>query len=160
MEQSRSPSHGLLLVIAGCCLVTVGAPYVIVVRPVPVQRLVIVGGIIASVIGVGAGLIRIVWTRGQPFGNRDPLRDSASRYLRLARRYEFLIASAMIALSVAGLIFDVSWYPRPDPFVPEATAEQYILGPLILELVLLIGGIYWLVLQVYWLSVVRRAGKR
>jgi hypothetical protein len=145
--------------IGGCCFVAVAAPIFIRPRPVPMKALAVWGGAIALIVGVAAAIVRIAWTKGKPLGDRDPVRDRTSPYLRLSQRYGLAFTVGLVALSLAGLTFEVYWYPRPDPFVP-VTAEQYVLGPLVLELFLLALGIYLSVVQLFWLRVVRRAPAR
>jgi len=102
--------------LVGCVVVVIAAPLVIRSRAVPVLSLAVVGGVLAMMAGVAAALIRIRWTHGKPFGDRDPLRDATSPLLRSGQGRGLLLSIGMILTGVAGLAFAVYWYPRPDPF--------------------------------------------
>ncbi|HKZ75783.1 MAG TPA: hypothetical protein VJ259_03890, partial [Actinomycetota bacterium] len=159
---AAQPDRGmrwLWWVIGGCGLVVIAAPNVIRARPAPVEALALWGGAGAVASGISAAIVKIIWTKGRPLGERDPVLDYTSPYLRLSQRYGLVLAGVLVAGAVGGLAFDVYWYPRPDPFQRGLTAEEYVLGPTVLALFLLGLGAYLLVVQAYWARVVRR-GRR
>ena len=108
--------------------------------------------------------MRIVRTHGQPLGDRDPLRDATSPLLRSSERWSLLFWVGLISLSIGGLVFAVYWYPMPDPFDRDLIVSgrasdpaDYILAPLVLDLLLLALGTYWAVVWLYWHRIVRAA---
>jgi hypothetical protein len=152
--------------LVGCVVVVIAAPLVIRSRPVPVLSLAVVGGVLAMMAGVAAALIRIRWTHGKPFGDRDPLRDATSPLLRSGQGRGLLLSIGMILTGVAGLAFAVYWYPRPDPFDRDlivsgrrADPADYILAPLLLVLAILALGTYLTITTLYWRRVVSKALK-
>jgi hypothetical protein len=143
--------------IAGCCFVVVLAPVIISVRPAPVLAVALLGGAIGVTIGIGVAIARIIWTHGMPLGDRDPLLDAASPYLRSGNRLGALLAIGVIVFAIGGMAFDIYWYPRLHPFRPEVSSEGYALPGLLLLPFILAIGVYMSVLQLYWARVVRHA---
>jgi hypothetical protein len=147
-------------IIGACCLTIVAAPILIRARPAPVSQIAIVGGAVAVLVGLVLALIIIKRTHGMPFGDRDPAKDRSSPYLRRASRMGFVMSLGTIAFALCGLAFASYWYPRPDPYIAGVTAETFVLGPLILCLVLLGGGVCVLTLQLYWARIVAEPRSR
>jgi hypothetical protein len=152
--------------LVGFVVVVIVAPLVIRSRPVPVLSLSVVVGVLAMMAGVAAARIRIRWTHGKPFGDRDPLRDATSPLLRSGQGRGLLLSIGMILTGVAGLAFAVYWYPRPDPFDRDlivsgrrADPADYILAPLLLVLAILGLGTYLTITTLYWRRVVRQSSK-
>jgi hypothetical protein len=143
--------------VAGCCFVVVFAPVIISARPAPVLAVALLGGAVGVIVGIGAAIARIIWTHGMPLGDRDLLRDAESPYLGPGNRLRPLIAIGLIIFAIGGMAFGVYWYPRPDPFISEVSAERYILPGLLLTLFMLALGVYMLVAELYWARVVRHA---
>jgi len=159
-QATSDSSRALWWTIAGCLVVVIGAPLVVRSRPAPVGAIAGWGSAIASIGGVLAGVARIILTRGKPFGDRDPVRDVTSPYLRLSLRTGFVLTAGLIAGATLGIGFMAYWYPRPDPHLigtgPGDSPEEYALPPLFLFLILLAMGVYGITLQLYWARVVRR----
>jgi hypothetical protein len=156
MARGASETRWLWWTIAGCVFVVVSAPVIISARPAPVLAVALVGGAVGLVVGIGAAIARIIWTHGMPLGERDPLLDAQSPYLRPGNRLGLLLAIGLIVFGIGGMSFSVYWYPRPDPFLPGVSPESYILPGLLLTLFILAFGVYWLVVTLYWARVVRR----
>lgn len=153
----REPgTRWLLWTIAGCCLLVALAPVIISARPAPVLSVALLGGAAAVIIGIGAAIVRIVLTHGRPLGDRDPALDANSPLLRPGNRLGLLLAIGLILFSIGGMAFDVYWYPRGHPFIPEMTSEDYVLPGLLLLPFLLALGVYWLAVQLWWARVVHQ----
>ena len=132
------------------------APVIISARPAPVLSVALLGGAAAVIIGIGAAIVRIVLTHGRPLGDRDPALDANSPLLRPGNRLGLLLAIGLILFSIGGMAFDVYWYPRGHPFIPEMTSEDYVLPGLLLLPFLLALGVYWLAVQLWWARVVHQ----
>jgi hypothetical protein len=133
------------------------APVIIGARPASVLAVALVGSAVAVIVGIGAAVARIVWTHGKPLGDRDPMLDAGSPYLRPGNRLRLLFAMGLIGFAIGGMTFEVSWYPRPHPFIPEVTPEDYTLPGLLLMPFMLALGVYLSVVELFWARVVRQA---
>lgn len=111
-------------------------------------------------IGIGAAAVRITLTHGRPLGDRDPAMDAKSPLLRPGNRLRLLLAIGLIVVSIGGMAFDVYWYPRGHPFIPELTSEDYVLPGLLLGPFLLALAVYWLVVELWWARVVRHVRRQ
>lgn len=155
--RGSSNTRWLWWTIAGCCIIVLFAPVIISARPAPVLAIALVGGAVAVNVGIGAAVARIVWTHGKPLGDRDPVLDAESPNLRPGNRIRLVVAIGLIALAIGSMAFEVSWYPRPHPFIPELTPEDYTLPALLLMPFMLTLGVYLSVVELYWARVVRQA---
>jgi hypothetical protein len=155
--RGSSKTRWLWWTIAGCCIIVVFAPVIISARPAPVLAVALVGSAVAGIVGIGAAVARIVWTQGKPLGDRDPMLDAGSPYLRPGNRLRLLFAIGLIVFAIGGMAFEVSWYPRPHPFIPELTPKDYVLPSLLLMPFMLAFGVYLSVVELYWVRVVRQA---
>ncbi|SRR6266545_3448270 len=156
--RGSSKARWLWWTIAGCCIIVLFAPVIISARPAPVLVVALVGSAIAVIVGIGAAVARIVWTHGKPLGDRDPMLDTGSPYLP-GNRLRLLFAIGLVVFAIGGMTFEVSWYPRPHPFIPELTPEDYTLPGLPPMPFMLALGVYLSVVELYWARVVRQAGR-
>lgn len=153
----REPgTRWLLWTIGGSCLLVALAPVIISARPAPVLSVALLGGAAAVMIGIGAAVARIVLTHGRPLGDRDPALDATSPSSPARQSPWLLLAIGLILFSIGGMAFDVYWYPRGHPFIPEMTSEDYVLPGLLLLPFLLALGVYWLAVQLWWARVVHQ----
>ena len=72
-EDGNRQMRWLLIVIAVCIFIIMVPPALVTAQPAPVRAIAIWGGIAATLVGIIAGLVRIVWTKGKPLGSTGPL---------------------------------------------------------------------------------------
>jgi 4-amino-4-deoxy-L-arabinose transferase-like glycosyltransferase len=90
--RGSSKTRWLWWTIAACCIIVVFAPVIITARPAPVLAVALVSSAVAGIVGIGAAVARIVWTHGRPLGDRDPMLDGGSPYLRPGNRLRLSFA--------------------------------------------------------------------
>jgi hypothetical protein len=103
VSQEASETRWLWWAFAGCVFVVVSAPVIISARPAPVLAVALVGGAVGFVVGIGAAIARIIWTHGMPLGDRDPLLDAQSPYLRPGNRLGLLLAIGLIVVAIGDI---------------------------------------------------------